>query len=97
MTLDHSPTHHNAAEFAWQNDDVFGRIASRYDTQCDVFSFGIHRLWKRRAAQRIADKDWTALLDGATRTGDILLRVLPTASAQRRNIIASGVSLKWWA
>jgi ubiquinone/menaquinone biosynthesis C-methylase UbiE len=35
----------NAAEFAWQHDDVFGRIASRYDLLCDVFSFGIHRLW----------------------------------------------------
>lgn len=44
----------NAAEFAWQHDDVFGRIASRYDLLCDVFSLGIHRLWKRRVAGRIA-------------------------------------------
>ena len=33
----------NAAEFAWRHDDVFGRIAGRYDLLCDVFSFGIHR------------------------------------------------------
>lgn len=97
MTANQSPTHHNAAEFAWQNDDVFGRIASRYDTLCDVFSFGIHRLWKRRVAQRIADEDWNTLLDGATGTGDILLRVLPKASAQGRNIIASDVSPKMLA
>ena len=31
----------NAAEFAWQRDDVFGRIASRYDLLCDLFSVGI--------------------------------------------------------
>ena len=31
----------NAAQFAWKTDDVFGRIAGRYDFLCDVFSFGI--------------------------------------------------------
>ena len=40
----------NAADFAWQQDDVFGRIATRYDLLCDVFSLGFHRLWKRRVA-----------------------------------------------
>lgn len=87
-----SSPHQNSAEFAWQNDNVFGRIASRYDTLCDVFSFGIHRLWKRRVAQRIASEDWNTLLDGATGTGDIILRVLPTTSAQGRTIIAYDVS-----
>ena len=42
----------NADEFAWQHDDVFGRIASRYDLLCDVFSLGIHRLWKRRVSSQ---------------------------------------------
>lgn len=82
----------NAAEFAWQADDVFGRIATRYDRLCDVFSLGIHRLWKRRVAARITREDWTTLLDGATGTGDIILRVLPTTSVQGRTIIASDVS-----
>ena len=49
----HAPAD-NAAEFTWRHDDVFGRIASRYDLLCDVFSFGIHRLWKRKVARRIA-------------------------------------------
>lgn len=97
MTAGDSSTHQNAAEFAWQNDDVFGRIASRYDTLCDVFSFGIHRLWKRRVAQRIASESWSTLLDGATGTGDIILRVVPTTSAQGRTIIASDVSPKMLA
>lgn len=87
----------NAAEFAWQKDDVFGRIASRYDILCDVFSFGIHRLWKRRVAQRIASEDWATLLDGATGTGDIILRVLRSRPNLGRTIIASDISAKMLA
>ena len=66
----------NAAEFAWQHDDVFGRIASRYDLLCDVFSFGIPRFWKRAVARRSASEEWSVLLDGASGTGDIVLRLL---------------------
>jgi len=87
----------NAAEFMWRRDDVFGRIASRYDLLCDVFSFGIHRLWKRRVAQRIASEDWSTLLDGATGTGDIILRVLTHEKSGGRNIIASDVCAKMLA
>lgn len=82
----------NAAEFAWQNDDVFGRIASRYDLLCDVFSFGIHRNWKRSVARAIAGESWQTLLDGATGTGDIILRVLARQETSGRTIIASDVS-----
>ncbi|MFG6431603.1 ubiquinone/menaquinone biosynthesis methyltransferase [Roseateles sp. LYH14W] len=87
----------NAAEFAWQADDVFGRIAGRYDRLCDLFSLGIHRLWKRRVAQAIARETWGTLLDGATGTGDIILRVLPQVVGQRRTIIASDISAKMLA
>jgi demethylmenaquinone methyltransferase/2-methoxy-6-polyprenyl-1,4-benzoquinol methylase len=87
----------NAAQFAWKNDDVFGRIASRYDLLCDVFSFGIHRLWKRAVARRIAREDWTMLVDGATGTGDIILRVLAQDQPAGRTIIASDVSEKMMA
>ena len=87
----------NAAEFAWRHDDVFGRIASRYDFLCDVFSFGIHRLWKRSVARRIASEDWSTLLDGATGTGDIILRVLAHELSDGRRIIASDVSAKMLA
>ena len=82
----------NAAEFAWQSDDVFGRIASRYDLLCDVFSFGIHRLWKRRVARVIAAESWQTLLDGATGTGDIILRVLARQETTGRTVVASDVS-----
>jgi ubiquinone/menaquinone biosynthesis methyltransferase len=87
----------NAAEFVWQRDDVFGRIAHRYDRLCDLFSLGIQRLWKRRVAQAIARQPWVTLLDGATGTGDIILRVLPGVAGQGRTIIASDISPKMLA
>jgi demethylmenaquinone methyltransferase/2-methoxy-6-polyprenyl-1,4-benzoquinol methylase len=86
--------HANAAEFAWQEDDVFGRIATRYDRLCDAFSFGIHRLWKRRVAQRIASESWSTLLDGATGTGDIILRIVSKSSTDGRTVVASDISPK---
>jgi demethylmenaquinone methyltransferase/2-methoxy-6-polyprenyl-1,4-benzoquinol methylase len=83
----------NAAEFHVQQDDVFGRIASRYDFLCDLFSLGIHRLWKRKIAQIIAQKPWTELFDCATGTGDINLRVLRNKDHQNeQKIIASDIS-----
>ncbi len=65
----------NSAGFESSHDDVFGRIAGRYDLLCDLFSFGIHRLWKRRVAEVIAQDQWDELLDVASGTGDIVLRV----------------------
>jgi demethylmenaquinone methyltransferase / 2-methoxy-6-polyprenyl-1,4-benzoquinol methylase len=83
----------NAAEFEAQQDDVFGRISSRYDMLCDLFSFGMHRLWKRRVAQVIAREPWSHLLDCATGTGDIILRVLRHKNLDDdQKIIASDIS-----
>jgi len=91
------PSHGNAAVFVWRRDDVFGRIAGRYDRLCDLFSLGIHRLWKRRVAEVISGENWRTLLDGATGTGDIILRVLPHVAAQGRTVIASDISPKMLA
>ncbi|HTC54473.1 MAG TPA: ubiquinone/menaquinone biosynthesis methyltransferase [Steroidobacteraceae bacterium] len=82
----------NAADFSPTRDDVFNRIASRYDTLCDLFSLGIHRLWKRAVAREITDQPWEVLLDGATGTGDILLRVLSRQNCAARSIVASDIS-----
>lgn len=83
----------NAAEFSTQQDDIFGRIANRYDLLCDLFSFGIHRLWKRRVARIIAEESWSELLDCATGTGDIILRVLQNKRLEsNQKIIASDIS-----
>lgn len=93
MTIEQQNRSRNAAEFQTQQDDVFGRIANRYDVLCDLFSFWIHRLWKRRVAAVIAKEPWSRLLDCATGTGDIVLRILTHKSLEADQvIIASDVS-----
>jgi ubiquinone/menaquinone biosynthesis methyltransferase len=93
MTIGKPTPSENAAEFYTQQDDVFGRIAGRYDVLCDLFSLGIHRLWKRRVAQLIAKEPWSQLLDCATGTGDIILRVFNYTELKRgQKIIASDIS-----
>jgi ubiquinone/menaquinone biosynthesis methyltransferase len=87
----------NAAAFSQQSDDVFGRIASRYDILCDLFSLGIHRIWKREVARQIATERWSTLLDTATGTGDVLLRVLQQDVSRERRIIGSDISPKMLA
>lgn len=91
----HAAESANAAHFSAETDDVFGRIASRYDVLCDLFSFGIHRLWKRRVAAVIATEPWQDLLDAATGTGDIILRILlRQPHLATRSIVASDISAK---
>jgi demethylmenaquinone methyltransferase/2-methoxy-6-polyprenyl-1,4-benzoquinol methylase len=83
----------NAAEFYTEQDDIFGRIADRYDMLCDLFSFGIHRLWKRRVAKVIASEPWSELLDCAAGTGDVVLRVLGRKYLQNgQTVIVSDIS-----
>jgi len=66
----------NAAAFAPKADDVFARIATRYDLLCDIFSLFIHRRWKARMARLIAEQSAETILDAASGTGHIAQRVL---------------------
>ena len=86
--------HDNAAAFSPQHDDVFGRIAGRYDFLCDIFSLGLHRRWKRRVAKLIAGTRWDRMLDAAAGTGHIVRRVLKQdpGIADARHIIVSDIS-----
>ncbi|MFM9941870.1 MAG: ubiquinone/menaquinone biosynthesis methyltransferase [Hyphomicrobiaceae bacterium] len=88
------PRETNAAAFKPDADDVFGRLAGRYDLLCDIFSLGLHRRWKRRVARMIADTRWERMLDAAAGTGHIVTRVLARSPgiAERRHIIVSDIS-----
>ncbi|WP_421725222.1 bifunctional demethylmenaquinone methyltransferase/2-methoxy-6-polyprenyl-1,4-benzoquinol methylase UbiE [Bauldia sp.] len=60
-------------------DDVFDRVASRYDLMNDLMSGGLHRLWKDAmvswlAPPRRARRPF-AVLDVAGGTGDIAFRI----------------------
>jgi len=76
------PTEVNAASFDAVHDDVFSRIAARYDFLCDLFSLCIHRRWKTRMARRILAAPWKQMLDVAAGTGHIALRVVRQLDAE---------------
>ena len=76
MTGDGGASRANAASFDPGRDNVFARIAGRYDRLCDLFSLRIHRLWKSSMARMIAAHPGAIVLDAASGTGDIPLRVL---------------------
>jgi demethylmenaquinone methyltransferase/2-methoxy-6-polyprenyl-1,4-benzoquinol methylase len=51
--------------------DMFSSLASRYDRLTDVWTFGLHRVWKKRAMALCALQPGERLLDVATGTGDL--------------------------
>lgn len=65
-------------------NQVFHRVASRYDRMNDAMSFGIHRIWKdylvRQMTSHMTSQIPQYLLDVAGGTGDIALRYLKQAS-----------------
>ncbi len=52
-------------------NDLFARIARRYDLLNDLQSFGLHRLWKKRVVQLANVKSGDRALDLCCGTGDI--------------------------
>jgi len=52
-------------------NDLFARIARRYDFLNDLQSFGLHRLWKRRVVSLAQIKNSDRALDLCCGTGDI--------------------------
>lgn len=61
-------------------DDVFHKVASRYDVMNDVMSGGMHRLWKdamvaRLSPPKVGRRPYT-VLDMAGGTGDIAFRIV---------------------
>jgi demethylmenaquinone methyltransferase/2-methoxy-6-polyprenyl-1,4-benzoquinol methylase len=52
-------------------NDLFARIARRYDLLNDLQSFGLHRSWKRQVADLAASQPGQRALDLCCGTGDI--------------------------
>ena len=69
------------AEKAAMVQDVFTRVASKYDIMNDVMSGGVHRLWKDAMMDWLAPHPGQRLLDVAGGTGDVAFRFLKRAGA----------------
>lgn len=67
-------------------DEVFARVAGRYDLMNDLMSGGLHRLWKDAAVAWLAPPKSGRpfhVLDVAGGTGDIALRIAGQAQGAR--------------
>ena len=89
----------NAAAFDPRTDDVFARIARRYDRLCDVFSLMTHRLWKARIAALMAREEGELVLDVASGTGDIPVRLLQRLRSARglKRVLVTDISTQMLA
>ena len=58
--------------------DLFSRVASRYDLMNDLMSLGAHRLWKQKFVRRLPLKRGDTILDVAGGTGDIAIGIKET-------------------
>lgn len=72
-------------------NDVFDRVAKRYDVMNDIMSGGMHRIWKSAlvsalAPPRYENCQWKSL-DVAGGTGDIAFRIVEAATAAHVTVI----------
>jgi demethylmenaquinone methyltransferase/2-methoxy-6-polyprenyl-1,4-benzoquinol methylase len=56
--------------------DLFTRVSRRYDVMNDLMSGGLHRLWKDRMMDWVRPRLGQEILDLASGTGDIALRMM---------------------
>jgi len=56
--------------------EVFSKVAPKYDIMNDLMSFGLHRLWKDEAIKELMPSSDEVLLDVAGGTGDISWKFL---------------------
>jgi demethylmenaquinone methyltransferase / 2-methoxy-6-polyprenyl-1,4-benzoquinol methylase len=65
-------------------NDVFRRVAGRYDVMNDLMSFGLHRVWKDILVARVRPSQTRpfAHLDVAGGTGDVAFRVARAGGPQ---------------
>lgn len=68
--------------------DVFARVASRYDTMNDIMSFGTHRLFKRMAVDMTGLAAGQRVLDLAGGTGDLSALLQPVVGEYGKVVLA---------
>jgi len=74
------PYRDSAAGKKEQIATMFDRIAPKYDFLNHTLSFGIDKLWRRRAIKLISDCSPETILDVATGTGDFAIAALKSGA-----------------
>lgn len=63
-------------------NELFSALAKRYNAMTDVWTLGLHRLWKRQAMKLLALRPGERVLDVATGTGDLAFLEKAAVGAQ---------------
>ena len=71
--------------------EVFGRVADYYDRMNDAMSFGMHRLWKRSAAEIAAVRPGMRVLDLAGGSGDMAI-LLASKVGEKGAVVLADIS-----
>lgn len=74
--------HQGESAKATQVEQMFDRIAGKYDLLNDWISMGFHRQWKRTACEKLNLQPGNTALDICTGTGDLIDHLLPLVGAQ---------------
>ena len=72
-------------------DDVFHKVARRYDIMNDLMSAGLHRVWKDALVSKVRPPQSARgfrLLDLAGGTGDVAFRVVKAGGTGTRAVVA---------
>ena len=69
-------------------NEVFHRVADRYDLMNDILSLGIHRLWKRHAIAGLFIRPFHTILDIAGGTGDLASLMWPQIKSPGKIVLA---------
>ena len=86
-------THFGFTNISWEKKkhkvtEVFNSVANKYDLMNDLMSFGMHRLWKKIALQKIAARPDDVILDLAGGTGDLSLSLSKKIGKSGKIILA---------
>ena len=69
-------------------DEVFHKVAKRYDLMNDLMSGGVHRLWKRFTIELSGVRNGNAVLDIAGGTGDLAAKFSRLVGPSGRVVLA---------
>lgn len=72
---------------------VFDSVADNYDIMNDAMSFGVHRLWKRFTIEMTGLRSGQKVLDLASGTGDLAMKMSPMVG-ERGQVIMSDINYR---